>query len=800
MVNDRETIIKFIIKIKARIEEIDTERRKLADDLEYIQRELSLFDNAHQIDKPDILATNYIHPSLENVSLFRQLFKGREDVYPKLWVSKDNERHGYSPVCKNEWKKGVCRKPVIKCSKCDGRLFAIVDNSVIQKHLNGEITIGVYPLLPDETCHFLAIDFDKHHWQDDVAAFIKTCRDNNIPASIERSRSGNGGHVWIFFSEHVPAIYARQMGSILITETMNRRYQLSMESYDRLFPNQDTLPKGGFGNLISLPLQKYPMLKGNSVFINDDFNPYPEQWSYLANIRKMTSHEVTIFVKELSKNNFTSVINKTEEKDEVPWEVSMPLQNRHVKLPCFIPDRITITIANQIYLKKEILPSQLLTEIKRLATFQNPEFYKKQSMRLSTAKIPRIISCAEEIQEYLTIPRGCLDALVCLLSDNCISYDIQDKRYPQTMMFKFNGKLTNEQEKAYRELLKHDSGILVAPPGMGKTVIGISLIAGRRTNTLILVHRKPLLEQWCDQIGTFLEISSSEVGQIGGGKDKPTNVIDVAMIQTLVKKGDVDTRVKGYGYIIVDECHHIPAISFERVIKEANAKYVTGLTATIERRDGHQPIVLMQCGTVRYRMNNRRDEFPIERNLIIRQTNFTCHVSEKESIHSIWSLLINDEQRNRMIVSDVIDALAEGRVPILLTERIDHMEILKEKFQNAVENLVVLHGGMKQREKKEMKMRLMDVSKYNKSLIIATGSYIGEGFDVPRLDTLVLTMPISFKGKVVQYAGRLNRQYEGKIDIRIYDYFDIHVPVLERMYKRRLKTFMALKFKCKVTV
>ncbi|MBF0466820.1 MAG: DEAD/DEAH box helicase family protein [Nitrospirae bacterium] len=792
--HDRETIIRIISKIKDRIQEIDAERRKLTDDLEYIQRELSLLDKEPKISKPPTPSSNPTSPFIENISLFRQLFKGREDVYPKLWVSKNNEKHGYSPVCNNEWKRGVCRKPAIKCSKCDNRLYAILDDNVIQRHLKGDITIGVYPLLPDDTCHFLAIDFDEHDWQDDITVFIKTCKDNHIPASIERSRSGNGGHVWIFFSEPVPARDARQMGSILITETMNCRYQLVMESYDRLFPNQDTLPRGGFGNLIALPLQKYPMLKQNSVFIDDDFSPYPDQWNYLKNVRKITSHEISTFVKEFTKRNSISLTDKNESEDKAPWEVSMSLQKRHARLSCFVPERITITIANQIYLKKENLPSQLLAEIKRLAAFKNPEFYKKQSMRLSTARIPPIISCAEEIPEYLIIPRGCIDDLLCLLSDNCISYEIQDKRYPQTLMFAFIGKLKIEQEKACRELLKHDTGILVAPPGSGKTVIGISLMAERRTNTLILVHRKPLLEQWFNQIETFLEISSSEIGQIGGGKDKQSNIIDVAMIQTLERKGDVDTRVKDYGYVIVDECHHIPAISFERVIKEANAKYVTGLTATIERRDGHQPIVLMQCGPVRYKMNTRKEEFPLKRNLIVRQTSFTCAVSEKESIHSLWSQLINDEVRNRMIANDVIDALAEGRVPLLLTERIEHMEILRGLFQGFVENIVVMHGSMKQKEKKEMKTRLNNVSKYNKSLIIATGSYIGEGFDVPRLDTLFLTMPISFKGKVVQYAGRLNRQSEGKTDIRIYDYCDINVPVLERMYKKRNKTYISLKF------
>jgi superfamily II DNA or RNA helicase len=794
MSEDKIKILSAIKKIKTRLAHLDTERKQLTEDLKRLN--IKLEECQIQSNTPPLSATiNNKSANRQKISLFRSLFRGREDVYPKLWVSKKSGKQGYSPVCENEWARGLCRKPAVRCGDCENRKLSPLNDEVIQQHLDGHITIGTYPMLQDETCYFLAVDFDKHTWKDDVIAFMDTCKQNNIPASLERSRSGNGGHVWIFFSEPVPAMIARQMGTALITETMNQRHQLDMKSYDRLFPNQDTMPKGGFGNLIALPLQKTPAESKNSIFIDNTFKPFSDQWDYLSKVRRMTRSEAHVFVEEVKRRGDVvgMDINQSGE-NEAPWESPRLRKRTLKKLVCPLPEKISVVLANRIYINKDGLPAQLLNQIKWLAAFQNPEFYKKQRMRLSTALTPRVICCAEEIQKYYTIPRGCLDDLKRLLSDNNISVDVQDKRFDgKSVEFKFNGELTVEQNKAREELLKHETGVLVAPPGIGKTVIGIRLIESRKTNTLVLVHRKPLLEQWRAQIGCFLGLSNKEIGHIGGGRSKSTNIIDVAMVQSLDKQAEVNMNIKNYGHIIVDECHHIPAVSFENVMMEANARYITGLTATPYRRDGHQPIITMQCGPVRYKIDARTEiDSPFTHKLITRSTDFSCSWADGDPIHSLWPLLINDDKRSRLIVDDVIKVLKEKRSPIVLTERKEHLEILKEKLQSYVKHLVVLHGGMKSSIRKEMITKVADIPDHEERLILATGSYIGEGFDDPRLDTLFLTMPISFKGKIVQYTGRLHRLYKGKTEIRIYDYLDRNVPVLQRMYERRLKAYKAL--------
>ncbi|MEW6599819.1 MAG: DEAD/DEAH box helicase family protein [Nitrospirota bacterium] len=794
LIQKREDIINAISSIRKRLTEIDAEREQLVNELEELQTALTNIESV-PFSSSAASVTTQSSPD-KKIALFRSLFRGREDVYPKRWTSKKTGVVGYSPVCENEWLRGTCQKPSVKCAECDNRKLLPLSNDVIKKHLEGYNTIGVYPMLEDETCYFLAVDFDKQNWQADSKAFLTTCRNNNIPASLERSRSGNGGHVWIFFSEPVSAFLARQLGSYLITETMTQRHELEMKSYDRLFPNQDTLPKGGFGNLIALPLQKAPMEKGNSIFLNDNFIPYPDQWAYLSGINKLSINDVRSFIEQVTREKDIMDISMSQTDEEIrPWEKSSSVNPIFDKLSCKLPSTINAVLANRIYIKKDGLPSPFLNKIKRLAAFQNPEFYKKQSMRLSTALTPRVVCCSEELQGYITIPRGCAGDLYQLCSVNQITLNIQDKRVNgDGVQLAFIGDLTETQQKAYRELLKHETGTFVAPPGIGKTVIGIKIIAEREVNTLVLVHRKPLLEQWRTQIAALLGITIGSIGQIGAGKNKATNSIDVAMIQSLDKKGEVDPRIRNYGQIIVDECHHVSAFSFERVMMEANAKYIVGLTATPYRRDGHQPIITMQCGPIRYKVTTRKEatDSLLKYRLITRTTSFAYPWSDGDNIQSLWQPLITDENRNHMIFEDILNSLEEKRSPIVLTERKEHLEILKQKLEKFVKHIIVLHGGMRAGTRKEMLSKLESIPDTEERLILATGQYIGEGFDDPRLDTLFIAMPFSFKGKMVQYAGRLHRLYQGKTEVRIYDYVDDNIPVLLKMYKRRLKAYKAL--------
>ena len=734
---------------------------------------------------------------VENVQLFRSLFTGREDVYARFWQSKQSGKSGYSPVCVHEWDRKYCQKPSVKCGDCPNRDYAQLTDHVVQDHLDGKLTVGIYPLLKDDTSHFLAIDFDKHSWTEDSGAFLETCKTLGIPAYLERSRSGNGAHVWIFFSESVAASEVRKLGCCLLTETMSRRHQLAMDSYDRLFPNQDSVPKGGFGNLIALPLQKGPSDKGNTLFLDSHFEPHRDQWEFLSTIERMTAVDLERIVRNAirAEQVMGACISPTDD-EEHPWEAQPSRRPRETSLTGSLPKRVNVVVSNLVYVEKKELPSSALNRIKRLAVFQNPDFYKRQRLRLSTSLTPRMICCAEEFPHHLAIPRGCLEGLKELLENAGVQVDVADQRFRGTEIeVAFRGELSPAQETAVSELQRHDSGVLVAPSGSGKTVAGIHMIAARKTNTLVLVHRRPLMEQWRAQLSRFLGLDEEMIGQIGGGKERRTGLIDVAMLQSLGRKGEIDDLVAEYGQIIVDECHHLPAVTFEQVLRQAKARYVLGLTATPYRRDGQQAIILMQCGQVRHIMGQQSG--PSERLpshlLICRETPFVMPARDVEpSIHDIYAALIADEPRNQQIVEDVVKSLDEGRSPILLTERREHLDLLEERLSKRVPNVVVLRGGMGTRERRAAAERLASVPNGERRVLLATGRYIGEGFDDPRLDTLFLAMPVSWKGTLVQYAGRLHRPYAGKTEARIYDYVDRNCRVLMGMFHKRLRGYRSM--------
>jgi len=791
---EKARLLKKIENIDSQITLLSDLKKKLVSQLDDSPREKSISADSHRsidFNEKDVVSDVL---AFDKITLFRNLFRGRDDVYPRFWSSRKTGRSGYSPVCKNEWVSKICKKPIIKCSGCPNRELVPLDNEIIRKHLLGVHIIGVYPMLRDETCYFLAVDFDKEGWVDNAFAFKETCLQDGVPVAIERSRSGNGAHAWVFFKENISASLARRMGSFLITKTMSKRYKLSMKSYDRLFPNQDTLPKGGFGSLIALPFQKEAMKRGNSVFIDESCTPYTDQWKFLSAVEKMSLCDVERFSKEASRaGQIVGVrMSPVSEKDP-PWMRLPSGKRRYRSVIKDLPERVELVIANRIYIKTNGLPSVLLNQLKQLAAFQNPEFYKRQNMRLSTFLTPRVISCSEILDDYLSIPRGCFEDAACLLDEYGIKVDIKDERTAgKKAKFKFFGELSKEQKSASRKILKNEVGIFVAPPGMGKTVIAIHAIAKRKTNTLILVHRKPLMEQWRLQLTSFLGIDLKNIGQIGAGKNKSNGILDIAMIQSMERKGAVDDRIIDYGFIIVDECHHISAVSFERVLMQAKAKFILGLTATPYRKDGHQPIIHMQCGPIRYQKKQKDTGEYISRYLVIpRMSEFTCEWNEESNIYDIWPKLIDDEKRNQMIVDDVVKAVQDGRFPIILTERRAHLNILAKMLKDKIEHLLILFGGVKPKRRKEILKELSRVSDKKKA-ILATGTYIGEGFDNPQLDTLFITMPVSFKGRIIQYAGRLHRLHKGKTDVRIYDYVDMHVPVLWRMYEKRLKTYKGM--------
>ncbi len=534
----------------------------------------------------------------EKVALFGRLFRGRTDVYPVRWESKTG-KSGYSPACANEWRPGVCEKPRIKCSDCQQRQLLPLTDQVLFDHLAGRHTIGLYPLLAADDCHLLAVDFDESDWRDDARSFVQSCRELGVPVALEISRSGNGAHAWVFFSGRVTARDARRLGTALISHTCARTRQLALGSYDRLFPNQDTLPKGGFGNLIALPLQKMPRERGASVFVDDALQPHPDQWAFLASLRTMGPHDIEpVILRATGGSHPLDVTFATEENLHEPWKRSAVSRQRLVGA---MPVSLTLTLANLIYIEKDALPQLLANRLIRLAAFANPEFHQAQALRLPVWNKPRLIGCADNFPRHIALPRGCLDAVCELLRENGIGCELRDERCGgQALAVELAGQLREDQEQAVRAMLRFDTGILCAPTAFGKTVTAAALIARRGVNTLILVHRTELLRQWQERLQTFLGCGKEMVGVIGGGKSKPTGHIDIAVMQSIHRQGETNPLVENYGHVIVDECHHLSAVSFEAILKRVRAHYVLGLTATPIRRDGRQPILFMQCGPIRH--------------------------------------------------------------------------------------------------------------------------------------------------------------------------------------------------------
>lgn len=740
--------------------------------------------------------------TIQKIALFRSLFRGREDVYAQRWESPDG-RSGYSPKTERDWKAYYAAKPEDRkrVDKETRKNIPLADEA-IHAHLTGQQTLGVYPLLLDETCWFLAVDFDKKTWKDDAEAFRATCRELKVPATIERSRSGNGAHIWIFFERPVPAGVARRLGSLLLTRTMERRHQLGLDSYDRFFPNQDTMPKGGFGNLIALPLQKVPRDLGFTEFLDDEMRHYGDQWTFLNTIQRMTQAAAERLVSEALEQGGDLVgvrFASIEDSDEPdPW--TLPPSRRRVDKPIkgLLPTSVEIVRSNLLFIEKKGLPPEMMNRLLRIAAFQNPEFYKAQAMRLSTFDKPRVIACGEDLPRHLALPRGCLDEVVIFLEGHKVTVVVRDERFAgKSIDVQFHGSLRPGQDEAVAKVLKYDDGLICAPTAFGKTAVAAWLIAKRATNTLVLVHRQQLLDQWRERLAMFLAKPIDQIGQIGGGKTKRTGEIDVAVIQSLHREKEVKDFVAEYGHVIVDECHHLSAFTFEQVMRQVKAKFVAGLTATPTRKDGHHPIVYMQCGPARYKMAVRAmtDSTPFEHVVIPRTTDFQMSSAGEPTIQDIYASLTTDEGRNNLIVNDVVRAMEKGRSPLVLTGRTEHIVHLEAALSGRIRNIIVLKGGMGRKQRREVNERLAAIPDSDQRLILATGSYIGEGFDDARLDTLFLAMPISWKGTLQQYVGRLHRLHDGKRVVEVYDYVDGNILMLARMYGRRLKGYGDMGYK-----
>ena len=723
-------------------------------------------DNNSEKDEPSVVSIKEEPITKELVQFYYSMFKGRRDVY-SLRSGKPNAKtgkHGYYTQCDNFWKAGLCGKKDgknTKCQSCPNQKYKPLTGDVIYAHLTGvkedcSDVVGLYPVWPDETCNYLVFDFDNHDdssdsvkWQEEANALRAICEINNVPCLVERSRSGKGAHVWMFFEKAINIKKARLFGAALLDKGAESVNQQSFDTYDRMIPAQDKLPEGGLGNLVALPLQGRAVKNGNSVFVDEKWQPYHDQWSVLKNTGKLSK---TFIDEKLSSwGNKYSISSNTDNEipgqisiDETPWENSIKFERSDTK------GTVRIVLADKAYVDKTDIKPRLQNKIRRLAAYNNPEYFRNQGMGISTFGIPRIVYSGEDTEQFIAIPRGCLNKLCKNLKSSNIDYSVEDKRNTgKEINVSFAGELYPEQQDAVNSLTGHDFGVLAAATGFGKTVVGSYLISERKVNTLILVHNNEIMQNWINDLERFLEIKEdypqymtktgrvktrkSLIGRLTGAHNSMTGIIDVAMVTSLGSGNSIKPFVKDYGMVIMDECHHGAAESIEAVLSKVNAKYVYGLTATVKREDGKDKTVLMQFGPVRFRFT-AKDKIRLQGMEHILEPRFTPIISTKEklTLNEAYEIVVNSDFRNSLIASDIEACIKQGHTPLVLSKRKAQIDVLFEKVKDKADHVLVLTGGKKQSERKELRERLGSISESESLIVLATGQYIGEGFNCSR--------------------------------------------------------------------
>jgi len=766
-----------------------------------------------------------IHEDIDShkVNQFFSMFYGRKDVFAKR-----AKNGNYYTQCDNRWTYIKC--PIQRgernyCGDCDNTHWIRLTQTIIMNHLTGtkETVIGTYPLLPDGTCRFLVFDFDNHEkgaekndfaneeetWHEEVDALCLICRQNGIDALVERSRSGRGAHVWIFFCKPVTAAAARDFGFLLLDKGTAAINLKSFRYYDRMYPSQDAA--NSIGNLIALPLQGQVLKNGNSAFVDDNWNAYPDQWNRLLQTKKLTQEEVNQYITKWQADllvihgitDYSKNVNRPK-----PWK----RQNNFVASD--VTGKLHIILAEGVYVDTLNLNPRLQNQIRCMATIDNPVFYKNKRLGYSNYYNFSMIYLGMDADGYIKIPRGLLENLISECEKAGIVYEIEDHREKgRPIRVSFQGELRMQQDLAAQRLLSFDNGILSAATAFGKTVVCSYLIAQRKVNTLILLESTDLISQWEDELNRFLAINeeppkyktksgrekkrTSVIGTLQGGRDTMTGIIDIAMIGSLYKKGAFHKQINSYGMVIMDECHHAASSTAQEILKKINAKYVYGVSATPMRSDNLEKINYMLLGSIRHRYTalERTVEQGIDHLVIPRYTRVINTSENKDDINAAYALVSHSKVRNDQILGDIRECMEKGRTPLILTKYKEHAKFIYDNVQENADYVFILYGDNKVKENEAIRRQLKDVPRTKSLILIATGQKIGEGFDYPRLDTLILAAPVSYEGRLEQYVGRLNRDYEGKKDVIIYDYIDSHIQKLNNMYFKRLRTYKKIGFR-----
>lgn len=827
-------IIENVGLLQKQINELQLENQLLKNILDrsgipYAQEltRLRNFDKDEEYD-PD-QGARIIHPKAiteKMANIFYSWFWGRQDVYAKRFERKNGEA-GYFPQCFNFWKDNCPRRLGLKtrCSECNYRKYKPLRKEEIIAHLQGRSdnasdVIGVYPLFPKGTCRFLVFDFDNHgkdagkldyantddDWIEEVEAMREICSMNGIDPLVERSRSGRGAHIWIFFDSPIPAVLARKFGYALLEKGAEQVNLKSFKYYDRMLPAQDALPEGGVGNLIALPLQGKALREGNSAFVDRNWNAYPNQWEILNSKPRLSREFLEIKIKEWSAFTADGFEENVAEDREKPWKKSNKLDVSDVN------GKFSITLSNGIYVDCLNLRPRIQNKIRRMAAFSNPEFYKNLKIGTSNYETDRWIYLGKDhLGGYIQIPRGLQDELYSQLTEAGIPFEVSDERQGgRSIDVTFKGTLRDEQKPALEEIAKHENGILHAATAFGKTVVCSAIIAEKKVNTLIILESSALLTQWEEALQNFLEINEelpeyktktgrtkkrkSLVGKLQGQHDSMTGIIDIAMAGSLYRKGEFHDLLGKYGMVIVDECHHAASNTIAEILKEVKAKYVYGVTATPNRGDGLEKINYMLLGPIRYRYTSKEKAKSQGIDHLV-YPRFTRAVplrgipSSKMHPNEAYEIIRYNDVRDDQIIEDVKDCIKAGRTPVVLSKYKDHSEKLYERLKLYADHVFLMTGNNSKKEHKRILEEMKSVPGTESLILVATGKLIGEGFDYPRLDTLIMATPVSFKGVVEQYAGRLNRDYDGKESVIVYDYVDSHIPMFDNMYAKRLKAY-----------